>query len=347
MLRRVTIRLVLVLIFFVVLDRVYTYTLFPRDMENLSPEILEIRKTQAETDLYYFAESSNFSTKKGDSIQNSISEISHLFFPRLKFTAINKPASHAGTFLKWLNEIDPSESKLKALVVTLNMRSFNAAWIHSKMEAQLQESLVFTYPFPNLFNRFLLSLKIFDNITEQQRDKLLRAEWQNEKISLPHPSKYKTVLDWDFAMAHGGHLKSDGTWDVAKSTLACHYIKAYALTIREDNPRIKDFDNIVQWCEKNRIKLYLNLMAENVQYADSLVGKDLVYLMHRNRDFLMKRYNKGICSVVDNMDLVPGKEFTDQDWTTEHYGYKGRMIVGKNLAKHLKQQFNNYYYNAY
>jgi hypothetical protein len=110
---------------------------------------------------------------------------------------------------------------------------------------------------------------------------------------------------------------------------------------------VKDMDEIVEYCAKNKINLYLNLMAENVFYADSLVGKELVFLMKQNRDFLVKRYNKGNCVVVDNFELVNGKDFIDQNWTTEHYGYKGRMKIAKNLAQALKQQFENKYKEAY
>jgi hypothetical protein len=51
--------------------------------------------------------------------------------------------------------------------------------------------------------------------------------------------------------------------------------------------------------------------------------------------------------VVDNLELVSGKEFTDQTWTTEHYGYKGRMVIAKNLAIAIKNKFNNDYKNLY
>ena len=88
-------------------------------------------------------------------------------------------------------------------------------------------------------------------------------------------------------------------------------------------------------------------MAENIQYSDSLVGKELVFLLKQNRDFLVKRYSSSNCTVVDNLELVNGKEFTDQTWTTEHYGYRGRMIIAKNLAGKLKNQFSNEYKNAY
>lgn len=157
----------------------------------------------------------------------------------------------------------------------------------------------------------------------------------------------KTVRQWDDAMAKGSYLKPDGSWDDAKIALACHYIKTYAFNLKEDNTRLKDFDFIADWCEKNNIKLYYNLMAENIQYADSLVGKELVFLIKQNRDFLMKRYNKGNCTVVDNLEHVEGKEYIDQNWTTEHYSYRGRMIVAKNLAMSLRKQFNSYYKEAY
>lgn len=88
-------------------------------------------------------------------------------------------------------------------------------------------------------------------------------------------------------------------------------------------------------------------MAENSEYADSLVGKELVFLMSQNRDYLVKRYTKGNCVVVDNLGLVSGRDFIDQNWTTEHYNYKGRMAIAKNLAEHLKDQFKTEYKLAY
>ena len=69
--------------------------------------------------------------------------------------------------------------------------------------------------------------------------------------------------------------------------------------------------------------------------------------MRQNRDYLVHRYNKGNCTVVDNLELVPGLEFTDQTWTTEHYGYRGRMIIARHLAEGLKKQFSNAYKKAY
>jgi hypothetical protein len=88
-------------------------------------------------------------------------------------------------------------------------------------------------------------------------------------------------------------------------------------------------------------------MAENVQYADSLVGKDLVFLMKENRDFLVNRYQKNNCKVIDNLEAIPGRWFIDQKWTTEHYLCKGRMQIAKHIADTLKIDFMNEYKPAY
>ena len=187
----------------------------------------------------------------------------------------------------------------------------------------------------------------FADKTDQQREYDLFEEWKSSQLNFSFPVKYKNVADWNYAIAHGGFLNSDGTWNQQKIELACHYVKAYAFNIKDDNIRVKDFDEIALWCKQNNVNLYLNLMAENIHYADSLVGKELVFLMRQNRDFLVKRYNKNNCFVIDNLEMVSGKEFIDQNWTTEHYNYKGRMIIAKNVAKSLENQFLKEYKKVY
>lgn len=347
MLKKILIKIGLLIVITIGLNFIYNFTFYKKDLGEKCEQIIEIRNSQATTDIYYFGESSNFNVRETDSIKNTISEITGLFFPSLKLTTINKPATHAGIYKYWLKQINVTERKPQAIVVTLNMRSFDAAWINSKLETQLQESIVLTQPYPNIINRFFLSLQAFDNKTEKQRELEMLKDWETTQLQFPYSFKYKTVKEWDNGMAQGGFLKADGSWDNEKITLACHYIKGYAFNIQDNNPRVKDFDEIADWCHKNKINLYLNLMAENVEYADSLVGKELVFLMKQNRDYLVKRYSKNKCVVVDNFDLIKGLEFTDQNWTTEHYGYKGRMIIAKNLAEELKKQFSKQYKKVY
>lgn len=347
MMKYISIRVFGLGVLLVLLNYLYVLFFYQRDLREKSDKILELRESQKQADILYFAESSNVNFRENDSIKLSISELTNLFFPKLKVIAVNNVASHAGIFKYWLNEIDLIKNKPKAIVVTLNLRSFDAAWRHSKLETPLRESLVLVEPYPPLFNRFLLALQAFDSKNETEREKEMLKEWKETQLHFPFEFKYKTVREWDGAMANGGHLNADGSWDIKKSELACHYIKAYAFNLNEHNPRVRDFDDIAAWANENKVNVYFNLLAENVEYADSLVGKELVFLMKQNRDFLMKRYNRNYCKVADNLDVVPGKEFTDQDWTTEHYGYRGRMYIARNLAAQLKTQFENEYQKAY
>lgn len=347
MIKKITIKLILLLSVFCVLNFIYTVCFYEKDLHLYAKEDLEIKQSQSLCDIYYFGESSNITFKPDDSTQAGISSLCGLFFPNLKIVNINKYATHAGIYKHWLNQLDLSTKSPKAVIITMNLRSFDAAWIHSKLESSLQQSMVMSQPYPHLLNRFLLALQAFDNKTLEQREKDMLHEWNNVQLTFPKPFKYKTVREWDDGMANGGHLLQNGQWDLKKIELSCHYIKGYAFNINDENPRIKDFDEIAHWCKDHHIRLYLNLLAENIAYADSLVGKELVFLMRQNRDFLKQRYQKDNCSVIDNLELVYGAEFIDQNWTTEHYNYKGRMRIAKNVAESLKIQFNKDYIKAY
>jgi hypothetical protein len=344
---KIGIRILGLLAVVVLCDLIYRFTFYVPDLTEKSPEIVQIRKTQDTTDVYYFGESSNVTFAETDTLQETISQLTAWFFPGLKFTNINKYATHGGIYRVWLQQLRGGTGRPKAVVITLNLRSFDATWIHSKLETQLQQSLVLAKPFPPIINRFLLSLQAFDNKTDAQREEDMLREWKTKRLVFPYPFKYATIAEWDHGMSQGGFLKADKTWDLPKIELACHYIKSYAFNIDSLNPRIKDFDAIKDWCDGKGIKLYLNLMAENVQYADSLVGRELVYLMRMNRDYLVKRYHNNGCTVVDNLESVKGKDFIDQNWTTEHYNIYGRKVIAANLARALSRQFPQQYKPAF
>ena len=346
--KKIIIRILGLVILISMLNIIYTYTIFDNDILEHCAQIVRLNAKQDSTDIFYLAESSNCNAQSNDSIKLSISEITNLFFPSLNITAINKPASHAEMYKYWILQLNRKKRKPKAIVVTLNLRSFGATWINSEQESIMQQSIVLLKAYPNIINRFILSINTLEDKTPLERKKKMLKVWRTTDLVFPFPFKYKTVREWDDSVAKNRFvINLDGSYDMRNTDLACHYIKSYAFNVFENNPRIKDFDDIVEWCDKNNIHLYLNLLAENIEYADSLVGKELVFLMRENRDFLMKRYSKNNCNVVDNLELVSGKEFTDQTWTTEHYGYKGRMIIAKNLATALKKQFENQYIKMY
>lgn len=323
------------------LNYLYKATLWQEDLTTHAHLLQDIQKYQDSVEMLYFGESSNFTyDEKNDSITDRISDMIFAYYPGIKSATINSSALHAGTYLPLIERL-PANSSVKTIIVTLNMRTFNAATINSKLETAMMKACVMYKDRPELLNRFLMSLNYYDNKTEAEREEDKWESWRTEQLTwLPDTFPYKTLLEWNDAPKF---IEADGGYDTEKRSLADHYIKAYAFQIDENNPRITDFDEIVRVCAKKGIKLVLNLMAENVEYADSLVGKELVYLMHRNRDYLVNRYTEKGAIVVDNLEAVEGIEYIDQHWTTEHYRQKGRLIIAHHVAEALKVIYGNAY----
>ena len=335
MVKKLIIRFLVLAAGLVVMNLVYQYFFFKKDLKQYSPEILEVWNRQQKNDILYFAESSNMNVRDTDDVKKSISELTDDLLPNFKIGAVNKPATHAGIYKEWVKNMRAPFPK--AIIVTMNLRSFGADWRHSELESVLQAGVVMLKPYPSLVNRFFLALNAFDNKTPELRQQDMLREWEETQFHFPFKVPYPTVRLWDNAMANGSFLLPDGAWDMEKITLACHYVKSYAFQIERNNPRLKDFDEIVRFCKAHHIRLVFNLLAENTAYAQQYVGKELVQIMRYNRNLLVKRYqNKPWVKVVDNLELLNGLDFSDQNWTTEHYGYNGRLQIAKQLAAALR-----------
>ena len=335
------------IILIVGINYVYKYMFFETDLQTHSKIINLVRKVVAEKDeIVYIGESSNITSRADDVDKRAISDFISDYYPSIKIGSITKEASHSGIYYELLRNI-PETSDVKTVIVTLNMRSFNANWIYSNLETPLQKSIVLLKDYPPLFNRFLLSFRGYDIKTEKEREKQFKDKWARDILNFPEPFIYKNVIDWDRGMAEHGVRNSDGTINYQLTELACHYIKTYAFQIDTlTNPRIKDFDKIVNLAKERHWNLIFNLLAENIEKADSLVGKELIYLIKQNRDLLLKRYGKNNVIVVDNLECVDDSEYIDRNWTTEHYAEKGRKIIAKNVAEKLKYFYPKDYFNV-
>jgi hypothetical protein len=343
-LKKITVRLAALIAIVAVLNFVYKKTFWIKDLDDHADMLWEQIHHQDNCDMLYFGESSDFHTDSLDTNKESISHLAAGYFPSLKLGAVTRPAMHAGVYRDVIKHLS-ADAKVKTVIFTLNLRSFDATWINSDLESYLSKTRIMYRTNPAIINRFLFSLNDFENKDKKQREQDMLEQWEREQLKFPYPFKYKTVREWDHAMADGGYKKPDGSWDMPKIDLACHYIKAYAFQIDTlSNPRIKDFDEIVDVCKEKNLNIVFNLLAENVQYADSLVGKDLIYLMKQNRDLLVSRYSRKGVLVVDNLELVKGKDFVDQHWTTEHYNQTGRQAAAKNLAGGLRKIYPKEYF---
>jgi hypothetical protein len=341
MLKKIIYKLALLLIVMVVLNVIYTFTIFKRDLFQKSTIVFRIKElNEAPPDVIYISDCSNTNSVDDDSVKTTILENINQFYPHLKMAALDNAASHAGVFRYWVDQFDFKGKKPGCIILTVNLRSFNSGWINSNLENQLQESTVLLKPFPKLVDRFMISLKAYDHVPNEERETQIQKDWRTIPLI---DAPYKTVREWDSVMANGTYLKPDGSWDLDKIGLACHYIKGFAFNIHENNPRLADIDRIVKWANENCVKLYLNLIPENTEYAASLVGKDLLFLMRENVRFLIKRYSTKNCVVLDHLELLPGEYFTEKNWTTEHYSYKGRMLIARAVANDLRAQFEKDY----
>jgi hypothetical protein len=326
------------------MNELYRLFFYEKDILKHSDDINLVRDVIIDScEVIYIGESSNITFRGDDIDKRPISSFIADYFSDLKIGNITKPASHAGIYYELLNQI-PQDSKVKTVIVTLNLRSFNAEWIYSKLETPLQKGVVLLKEHPPLWNRFLLSFKGYDIKTEYERSLQIHYKWRTDVLKFPYSFPYKNVPEWDNAMACAGVKKEDGSYDEELTPLACHFIKTYAFQIDTlTNPRIKDFDKIVQLAKNRNWNLVFNLMAENVEMADSLVGKDLMFLMKQNRDLLVNYYQRKGVMVVDNFSAVEDKEFVDRNWPTEHYAEQGRKIVARNVAQSIETLYPDYY----
>ena len=327
----------LLAILLVLMNWIYGKYFYKDDMLKHSDEVQLVWKVVADScEVIYTGESSNHSFSWSDKDQRQISDFVFDHFPNLRCGDITKDASHGEVYYTLLENI-PENAPVKTVIVTMNMRSFGYDWIESNLETAIQKQLVLLKDYPPLFDRFMLAFKAYDIKTEQERSEARYSHMCNDRIVFPYPFKYNTINEWDYAKAHEGVLLN-GEWNQPLTELACHYIKTYGFQIREDNPRIKDFDKIVELAHERGWNLVFNLMAENIDRANELVGKDILFLIRQNRDFLVERYgNLENVIVVDNLGIVRNGLFLDKNWTTEHYAEKGRKAIANNVALAVKK----------
>ena len=326
------------------LNWIYTMWFFKEDVAEHA-DILEL-VWQVEADncrIVYLGESSNSTYGVEEPGRKKISDYLAEYYPNVKVGDMTKEASHAQTYYYMLKNLH-KKSSVETVVVTMNLRSFDARWIYSNLETPLRKQLVLMEDYPPLINRFLLALKAYPIKSEAEWDSLTKVHWREDPLVFPYEFEWDNVYQWDSATAWRGCNNYEKVYDPKWTELACHYIKSYGFQIRDDNPRLKDFDDIVALCRKRGWHLVFNLMAENVDKANEYVGKDLMYLMKQNHDYLVNRYGhlEGV-TLVDNLNLVRDVNFIDQDWTTEHYYEEGRRIIAANVAEALKACYPNEY----
>lgn len=287
-------------------------------------QLFQVEKVK-NCDLVYTSASSNFSQAAHDQDLRKISQMLEGELHDTQVEAFNIPGSHAGTHNLLLRLI-PEKSHVKTVVVTVNLRSFGADWRHSEFETPQNKKQVFYNQRPHLLNRILVSLNAYDNKTNMEREQEKLAEW--ESSPLPFEAPRNSVSEWCA-------VEKWGDWRQPKRQLADQFIKQYAFVLVDENPRIKDFEDIAALCKKREWKLVFHILPENIERTVELVDQDLADLMQQNATWFTTKFQKEGITVVNNISLLPDSCFTDRDFPTEHYNDLGRMAIAKEIAKAL------------
>jgi len=306
--------------------------LYDTDIKKCHAEIIyALDSLGSKDEVLYFGESSNFTTVPGDSSQESISQLAGRL-SGIEIGTINQSASHAGTYERLISRLD--DKKGRALVVTMNLRSFGINWIESDLETNLSRANILYSKLPPVLKKCLVAFKAYDNKAAFERKRTIQWHYKHDVLFI-ETGKFKTVKEWDAYMFSKGHLDKDGNRDAEACELACQYIKNYAFVIDDRNPRVKNFDQIVNYCAAHGITLIFHLLPENVEKSNALCGGDLLRLMQRNAAYLQERYaSKSV--FVNNLSLLADSCFIDKAWPTEHYIFYGRKKVAAGVAKALR-----------
>lgn len=337
--KRLLFKMLVALIVLAALDVIYYFTLYPKDLDE-NCDLMEISQRAKEgVDMVYLGESSNHSCGENDTDLRYICMMIDDLLPDHNVGNLTKSACHAGVYYDILRNI-PRNSDVKIAIVTVNMRSFTAEWIHSKLEPALRKEQIMMKKAPALYRRMLLAFKAYPTWTEEERSAMMAEGFKNQTFALPHPFPFHNAYEWDNAvgtncvMFDGSHPSLD---TIAQ---ACHYIKEFACTLDDKNPRIKDLDNIVRLCKKRGWQPVFNILAENVDQIDSLCGPDLLYLLNQNVQYVTDRYEEMGAITVNNLTAVRDSSFTDRDFPTEHYDQIGRRTIAENVATTLQRRLH-------
>jgi hypothetical protein len=323
-------RLLFVVLLFLLCNFFYARYFWPDELKKHAPLVMQVRNLSDSADVLYFGESSNTSFNPfTDTLTQSMSQFLQGYLPDRRVRDITHSGYHSGMFLA-LMELIPEKSPVRSVVVTMNLRNCGPAAIHTTLEPYMQKQKVYYSNRMPLLSRLFLSMKYYDNRDSMERERLKFRAWRTENIQYSGVKhSYRNARDWYDAVKYS----DEAGLNRRKRILADDYIKAFAFVLDENNPRMADFDAMVKLAANRGWKLVFNLVPENMEYADSLLGEAMTAQIRYNRDFLVQRYHGRGAVVVDNLEVARGTEFTDQFWTTEHVNGRVRQACARNLAK--------------
>ncbi|MFM1931093.1 MAG: hypothetical protein RL226_396 [Bacteroidota bacterium] len=322
---------------------IYKRYFFEQDLRKYSPLIEQINAIAPTTDVVYLGESSNTTFRDDDVDKRSIAQFMGDQLPNLTVAQITQPAGHVGTYKALLSFLLARNTwKPRAVVITLNLRSFSPEWRCSNLENALQESLIMLRNNPPLINRMMLSFSYYSKHSEKENERCKESLWKEKLAFLDPELPYNNAAQWVKAIEKNDTL----SWEVKE--LTAHYIRAYAFEIdTANNERIAAMEEIIAMLIERGINPVFHIVAENVDRLHELAGEPIANNTLRNADLLSRWLTDRNVSVVNNIALVRDEDFTDRHWTTEHYSEQGRHVLAQQLAMQLSSLLNTTFSATY
>ena len=322
--RYIAIRLVFAGLVFLVSAWIYQQWFYRSDLESEGWMRLKLERLKVhQNDILFLGASPNRATLPEEPDQRSITDMMMDEEPDLPIVCFDTGAVHAGIFLDVLKWIELGNLP-RTLICELNLRSFSAEWIHSDLENSLQRNMVYTNRSIPLWNRIRVSLKNYPWISPGERRHRINNHFRFDR--LPFGNDRRTVFHW-FRKLEEQQQGPPG--------IAGEYVKKFGFVLHEKNERIRQYDELVEFCRAHHIRLIFVLFSENVEEAEKTVGKDLRQLMESNVACLMKRYDHGSSEVVNCFSLLPDNYWFERTFITEHYTAPGRQAIAAAVLKQL------------
>jgi hypothetical protein len=309
----------------VLLGTEYLYSTFfyESDLKQHLPLLLEFRSMEEGNDVLFLTQSSIYEKQDPSSQPGYLSEILGNHYPDLTVSEIIIENGE----LVLVNAILPTlDADLLPKTLILNLALHEFAWeksLHSQYFAFKKNSRLIATPSAALNRmRFLLTR---GHITERERMGMIHREWENDKIDIPAMPHYLCVKDWDRKMLLDGVKDEKGEYDHQQTALACHYIKQFGAPIDfRHHPLMKELDELIGHARKMDFELVINLVPQNVEDMQRLVGEDLITMLAHNRFVLSSKASENGIAFVDNSSLLGASDFLDRERVSTSISLKGK-----------------------
>jgi len=330
--KKIALKGLLLLIALTALNYIYETTLWQNDLEEYSGVSKRISDAK-NADILYLGDCSDAYFGFENDHEKGISQLLDSLLPHKNVATISETGFHAGMFAGILDNL-PQHTNIKTVVVTMNLRSFSANVLYAfTANATQQRTTMLNNSNPALLNRFLLTFKPTKAYKGVKLKAMRTKQQQKDEIPL---TPFNSLYDWKAAFKNGDYINFDNSWTLLKKEKAMGHITNYAFQIdTQKNPRIADFDKIVNIVKQKNIKLIFHLLPENTTTTKQLIGEDLTNLINYNRNLLHQRYGSENVTIIDNMDLLNGTEFIE-DLPNSHFYYNGRKLMAKEIAKFIE-----------